>query len=56
MEVLGGDSDCKGSCQLVLFEVEMVTVRKGTMLVGKLDLLLCSALVKGQALPLRSMG
>ena len=47
--VLGGDLGCKGSCQLELFKVEMVAVRKGTTLVDKIDLLLCLVLDKGQA-------
>ena len=46
--VLGGDSGWEGSCQLGLFEVEMVVVREGTTPVGKLDLLLCLVLGKGQ--------
>ena len=33
-EVLDGDSGCKGSHQLELFEVEMVVVHEGTMPVG----------------------
>ena len=33
--VLGGDSGYEGSCQLVLFKVEMVMVHEGTTLVGK---------------------
>ena len=49
LEVLGRDSDCKGSHQLELFKVEMVVVHKGTVLVGKLDLLLHLVLDKGQA-------
>ena len=52
--VLGRDSGCKGSRQLELFEVEMVAVREGMMPKGKLDLLLCLVLSKGQTLPLRS--
>ena len=47
--VLGGDSGCKGSHQLELFEVEIVVVRESTMLVDKLDLLLCLVLGEGQA-------
>ena len=46
--VLGGDSGCEGSHQLELFEVEMVAVCKGMTSVGKLDLLLCLVLGKGQ--------
>ena len=46
--VLDGDLSCNGSCQLKLFKVEMVVVRDGTMPVGKLDLLLCLVLGKGQ--------
>ena len=44
--VLGGESGCEGSCQLELFEVEMVVVLEGTLSVGKLDLLLCLVLGK----------
>ena len=33
--VLGGDSYCKGSCQLELFKMEMVAVHEGMMLIGK---------------------
>ena len=51
-----GDSGWEGSCQLELFKVEMVVVCKGTMLNGKLDLLLCLVLGKGQAYPLGSRG
>ena len=47
MGVLGGDSGCKGSYQLELFEVEMVTICESTMPVGKLNLLLCLVLGKG---------
>ena len=47
-EVLGGDLGYEGSCQLVLFEVEMVAVYEGMMPVGKLDLLLHSVLGKRQ--------
>ena len=47
--VLGGDSGCEGSHQLRLFKVEMVAVYKGTIPVGKLDLLLHLVLRKGQA-------
>ena len=46
LEVLGGDSDCESSCQLELFKVEMVAVHEGTMLIGKLDLLLHLVLSK----------
>ena len=53
LRVLGGDSDCKGSHQLELFKKEMVAVCESTTLVGKLDLLLCLVLGKGQAQPLR---
>ena len=52
MGVLGGDSGCKGSRQLELFEVEMVAVCEGTMPVGKLYLLLHLVLGKGQVQPL----
>ena len=45
--VLGKDSGCEGSCQLGLFKVEMVAVYDGTILGGKLDLLLCLVLGKG---------
>ena len=38
--VLDGDSGCEGSHQLELFKVEIVTVCKSTLLIGKLDLLL----------------
>ena len=54
MEALGGDLGCEGSCQLKVFKVEMVTVYKGTTLIGKLDLSLCLILGKGQVQPLRS--
>ena len=37
--VLGKESGCEGSRQLELFRVEMVAVREGMMLIGKLDLL-----------------
>ena len=47
--VLGGDSGSKSSHQLELFKVEMVAVHEGTTLIGKLDLLLCLVLGKGQA-------
>ena len=47
--VLGNDSGWEGSRQLRLFEVEMVVVRKGMVLIGKLDLLLRLVLGKGQA-------
>ena len=47
--VLGRDSSCEGSRQLGLFEVEMLTVRKGMTPVGKLDLLLHLVLGKEQA-------
>ena len=47
--VLGSDSGWEGSRQLGLFKVEMVAVREGTTLIGKLDLLLCLVLGKGQA-------
>ena len=46
LRVLDGDLGCEGSRQLELFEVEMVTVCEGMMLIGKLDLLLCLALGK----------
>ena len=49
MRILGGDSGCKGSHQLMLFEVEMVMVHKSMTPVGKLDLLLCLVLGKGEA-------
>ena len=45
--VLGSDSGWEGSCQLELFEVEMVAVHEGTLPIGKLDLLLCLVLGKG---------
>ena len=48
LKVLGGDSGCKGSCQLELFKVEMVVVHEGTTPSGKLDLLLCLVLGKEQ--------
>ena len=47
--VLDGKLGCKVSCQLELFEVEMVVVYESMMPVGKLDLLLCLVLGKGQA-------
>ena len=50
--VLGGDSGWEGSRQLGLFEVEMVAVYESTTQIGKLDLLLCLVLGKGQAQPL----
>ena len=34
LRVLGGDLSCKGSCQLVLFKMEMVLVSEGIMSVG----------------------
>ena len=47
--VLGSDSGWEDPCQLRLFEVEMVVVRKGTPPMTKLDLLLhLSKLNKGQ--------
>ena len=46
--VLDGDLGCKSSCQLELFEVEMVAVYDSTMPFGKLDLLLCLVLGKEQ--------
>ena len=52
--VLGRDSGCESSHQLELFKEEMVAVCEGTMLVGKLDLLLCLVLGKEQAWPLKS--
>ena len=52
--VLGGDSGWEGSCQLELFEVEMVAVREGMTLIGKQDLLLRLVLGEGQAQPLGS--
>ena len=47
--VLGGALDWNGSCQLRLFEVEMVVVHEGTTPIGKLDLLLHLVLGKEQA-------
>ena len=47
--VLDKDLGCKGSCQLELFEVEMVVVCDGTAPIGKLDHLLRLALGKEQA-------
>ena len=47
--VLGNDSGWEGSCQLRLFEIEMVAVCEGTLPIVKLDLLLCLVLGKGQA-------
>ena len=47
--VLGGDSGCEGSRQLELFEVEIVAVCEGMAPIGKLDLLLCLVLGRGQA-------
>ena len=47
--VLGGNSGWEGSHQLGLFKVEMVAVCEGTILIGKLDLLLCLILGKEQA-------
>ena len=52
--VLDGDLGYEGSCQLELFEVEMVVVHDGMTLIGKLDLLLHSVLGKEQVQPLRS--
>ena len=52
--VLDGDSGCKGSHQLELFEVEMVAVHESSTPVDKLDLLLCVVLGKEQVYPLRS--
>ena len=49
LEILDGESGYKGSCQLELLKVELVVVCEGIMLVGKLDLLLCLVLGKGQA-------
>ena len=46
--VLGRDSGCEGSCQLEVFEVEMVAVHEGMTPIGKLDLLLRLILDKGQ--------
>ena len=54
--VLGRDSGWEGSCQLRLFEVEMVTVRESTMPDGKLDLLLCLVLGKGASIASGSRG
>ena len=48
LEVLGGESGCNVSHQLELFKVEMVVVCESAMPVGKLDLLLCLVLNKGQ--------
>ena len=47
--VLDGDSGCKGSCQLELFDIDMVAVHEGTMPVDKLDLLLHLVLGERQA-------
>ena len=47
-EVLGRDSGCEVSCQVGLCEVEMLAVPGSMMPSGKLDLLLCLALGKGQ--------
>ena len=47
--VLGGDSDCEGSCQLELFKEEMMTECESMTLVCKLDPLLHLILDKGQA-------
>ena len=52
--ILGKESGWEGSCQLELFEVEMVAVCDGMTPIGKLDLLLHLVLDKGQVLPLRS--
>ena len=49
LEVLGRDSSCESSHQLKLFREEMVAVCESITLVGKLDLLLCLVLGKGQA-------
>ena len=49
LRVLGGDLGYEGSRQLELFEVEMMAVHESTMPVGKLDLVLCLVLGKGQA-------
>ena len=51
--VLDKDSGWESSCQLELFKEEMVAVCEGMALIGKLDLLLCLVLGKGQAWPLR---
>ena len=48
-EILDKDSGWKGSRQLEVFKEEMVVVCEGTMLIGKLDLLLCLVLGEGQA-------
>ena len=48
LEVLGGELGYKVSCQLELFEVEMVVVHESMALVGKLDLLLYLVLGEGQ--------
>ena len=48
LKILDGESGCKVSCQLELFEVEMVVVCESMALVGKLDLLLCLVLGEGQ--------
>ena len=47
--VLGGDLGSESSCQLELFKKEMMAVCGSTIPVGKLDLLLCLVLGKGQA-------
>ena len=54
--VLGGESDYEISCQLELFEVEMVVVHESTMPVDKIDLLLYLVLGKEEAWPLKLRG
>ena len=48
LRILDRELDYEGSCQLVLFKVEMVVVCESITLVGKLDFLLHSVLGKGQ--------
>ena len=48
LRVLGRELGCKVSCQLELFEEEIVVVCESMAPVGKLDLLLCLVLGEGQ--------
>ena len=48
LRVLCGDLGWEVSCQLGLFEVEIVVIHESTTPVGKLDLLLHLILDKGQ--------